>query len=58
MSSVNVEIEKNKFVNMDYSQAIEIAVNEYFKGNIVKLNGKDFDVMSYGNYKDKLLMEE
>lgn len=55
---VNVEIEKNKFVNMKYSKAIELATSEYFKGNAVNINGKQFDIMNYGNYKQKLLMSE
>lgn len=50
-----VEIEKNKFLEMDTEKAIEYAVTEYFCNNrIVKLNNKDFDIMNYGNYKAKL----
>lgn len=50
-----VEVEKNKFLEMDTEKAIEYAVTEYFCNNrIVKLNNKDFDIMNYGNYKAKL----
>lgn len=54
-----VEIEKNKFLEMDTEKAIEYAVTEYFCNNrIVKLNNKDFDIMKYGgNYKMKLQMQ-
>lgn len=50
-----VEVEKNKFLEMETEKAIEYAVTEYFCNNrIVKLNNKDFDIMNYGNYKAKL----
>ena len=46
--NVMVELEKNLFMEMEKDKAIEFACNEYFNGNIVKLNGKEFDVMQYG----------
>lgn len=52
---VEVEIEKNKFLAMEESQAIEFAVQEYFGNNkIVKINNKPFDIFNFGNYKMKL----
>lgn len=57
-NKVMVEIEKNKFLEMDTDKAIEYAVNEYFTNNrIVKLNNKDFDIMNYGNYNYKLKLQ-
>lgn len=52
---VEVEIEKNKFLAMEKSKAIEFAVQEYFGNNrIVKINNKPFDIFNFGNYKMKL----
>ena len=52
---VEVEIEKNKFLAMKESKAIEFAVQEYFGNNrIVKINNKPFDIFNFGNYKMKL----
>ena len=52
---VEVEIEKNKFLAMEESKAIEFAVQEYFGNNrIVKINNKSFDIFNFGNYKMKL----
>ena len=56
-ANVTIEIEKNKFLKCSIDNAIEIAVNEYFRGNIIKINNKNFDIMQYGNYKEKLLAE-
>ena len=42
---VEVEIEKNKFLEMDTDKAIEYAVTEYFCNNrIVKINNQNFDI--------------
>ena len=57
MEKVILETEKEKFLNIDYSKAIEISVNEFFNGRNTKINGKNFDIMNYGNYKEKLVME-
>ena len=55
---VKVEIEKNKFLAMEESKAIEFAVQEYFGNNkIVKINNKPFDIFNFGNYKMKLEMQ-
>ncbi|MGM9544099.1 MAG: hypothetical protein ACI3T9_03880 [Romboutsia timonensis] len=55
---VEVEIEKNKFLVMEESKAIEFAVQEYFGNNkIVKINNKPFDIFNFGNYKMKLEMQ-
>lgn len=55
---VEVEIEKNKFLAMEESKAIEFAVQEYFGNNrIVKINNKSFDIFNFGNYKMKLEMQ-
>ena len=52
---VEVEIEKNKFLAMEESKAIEFAVQECFGNNrIVKINNKPFDIFNFGNYKMKL----
>lgn len=52
---VKVEIEKNRFLAMEESKAIEFAVQEYFGNNrIVKINNKPFDIFNFGNYKMKL----
>ena len=52
---VKVEIEKDKFLAMEESKAIEFAVQEYFGNNkIVKINNKPFDIFNFGNYKMKL----
>ena len=48
---VEVEIEKNKFLAMEESKAIEFAVQEYFGNNrIVKINNKPFDIFNFGNF--------
>ena len=55
---VEVEIEKNKFLEMEENKAIEFAVQEYFGNNkIVKINNKPFDIFNFGNYKMKLEMQ-
>lgn len=55
---VEVEIEKNKFLEMEENKAIEFAVQEYFGNNrIVKINNQNFDIMNFGNYKMKLQMQ-
>ena len=51
--NVILEIEKDKFINTDINNAIEIATTEYFKGNTTKINGKIFDVFNFGNYEPK-----
>lgn len=57
-NKVMVEIEKNKFLEMDTDKAIEYAVTEYFCNNrIVKINNQNFDIMNFGNYKMKLEMQ-
>lgn len=57
-NKVMVEIEKNKFLEMDTDKAIEYAVTEYFCNNrIVKINNQNFDIMNFGNYKMKLQMQ-
>lgn len=57
-NKVMVEIEKNKFLEMDTDKAIEFAVQEYFGNNrIVKINNQNFDIMNFGNYKMKLQMQ-
>lgn len=57
-NKVMVEIEKNKFLEMDTDKAIEFAVTEYFCNNrIVKINNQNFDIMNFGNYKMKLQMQ-
>lgn len=56
-NKIMVEVEKNKFLEMDTEKAIEFAVTEYFCNNrIIKLNNKDFDIMNYGNYRIKQQM--
>lgn len=56
MEKVQIEIEKNKFLNTNFDNAIEIAVNEYFKnGKCLRINGKEFDIMEFGNWKSKLV---
>lgn len=54
---VEVEIEKNKFLIIEEDKAIELAIQEYYKGNQVKINNKKFDIFNFGNYKEKLVME-
>lgn len=55
---VEIEIEKNKFLAMEESKAIEFAVQEYFCNNrIVKINNQPFDIFNFGNYKMKLEMQ-
>ena len=54
---VEVEIEKNKFLVIEEEKAIELAIQEYYKGNQVKINNKKFDIFNFGSYKDKLIME-
>lgn len=57
-NKIMVEIENNKFLEMENEKAIEYAVREYFENNrIVKLNNKDFDIFNFGNWKIKLNME-
>ena len=57
-NKIMVEIENNKFLEMENEKAIEYAVREYFENNrIVKLNNKDFDIFNFGNWKYKLNME-
>lgn len=56
MEKVQIEIEKNKFLNTNLDNAIEIAVNEYFKnGKSLRINGKEFDIMEFGNWESKLV---
>lgn len=53
-----VEIENNKFLEMDNDQAIEYAVRQYFENNkIVKLNNKNFDIFDFGNWRQKLIID-
>ena len=54
---VEVEIEKNKFLIIEEDKAIELALQEYYKGNQVNINNKKFDIFNFGSYKDKLIME-
>lgn len=54
---VEVEIEKNKFLVMEEDKAIELAIQEYYKGNQVNINNKKFDIFNFGSYEDKLIME-
>ena len=54
---VEVEIEKNKFLIIEEDRAIELAIQEYYKGNQVKINNRKFDIFNFGNYKEKLVME-
>ncbi len=54
---VEIEIEKNKFLVIEEDKAIELAIQEYYKGNQVKINNRKFDVFNFGNYKEKLVME-
>ena len=58
MEEVQIEIEKNQFLNTNFDNAIEIAVNEYFKtGKCLKINGRKFDIMQYGNWQSKLVID-
>lgn len=54
---VEVEIEKNKFLIIEEDKAIELAIQEYYKGNQVNINNKKFDIFNFGSYEDKLIME-
>lgn len=54
---VEVEIEKNKFLIIEEDKAIELAIQEYYKGNQAKINNRKFDIFNFGNYKEKLVME-
>lgn len=54
---VEIEIEKNKFLIIEEDKAIELAIQEYYKGNQVKINNRKFDIFNFGNYKEKLVME-
>lgn len=54
---VEIEIEKNKFLVIEEEKAIELAIQEYYKGNQVKINNRKFDIFNFGNYKEKLVME-
>lgn len=57
-NKIMVEIEKDKFLEMDNEKAIEYAVREYFENNkIVKLNNKNFDIFDFGNWQEKLSLE-
>lgn len=47
---VEVEINKKLIIIMEKEKALEFAVNEYFtNGRSVKINGKIFDILNYGN---------
>lgn len=53
-----VEIENNKFLEMDSDQAIEFAVRQYFENNrIIRLNNKKFDIFDFGNWQEKLVID-
>lgn len=54
---VEIEIEKNKFLIIEEDKAIELAIQEYYKGNQVNINNKKFDIFNFGSYEDKLIME-
>ena len=47
---VEVEIEKNKFLIIEEDRAIELAIQEYYKGNQVKINNRKFDIFNFNLY--------
>lgn len=49
---VTVELNKKNIIVVDREdKAIELATEEYFKGNQnVKINGMKFDIFNFGNF--------
>lgn len=52
---VEIEINTNSIIILEEEKAVEFCTQEYFKGNDkLKINGKKFDIFSFGNFKEKL----
>lgn len=52
---VGVQLNKKTMIILEEEKAVEFCTQEYFKGNTnLKINGKEFDIFNFGNYKEKL----
>lgn len=53
---VEVKLSKKSIIVVEEDKAIELATQEYFKGNEdIRINGQKFDIFNFGNfdYKEK-----
>lgn len=48
---VEIKINKKNIIVIENEKAVELATQEYFKGNEdIEINGKKFDIFNFGNF--------